>query len=90
MAKKPTETPSQTFEESLDELESIVDVMENDQLPLEKLIASYERGANLLSKCETILDTAKTKLETIAKKQSVSVKNSTTPSSSDDDEIRLF
>lgn len=90
MSKKDPAKAKQSFEESLEELESIVTSMESDQLPLEKLIANYERGADLLSQCESTLDSAKNKLETIANKASASSKPNSTPSSSDDDEIRLF
>ena len=94
MPKKATNTPS--FEEAMDELDSLVDQMESDQLPLEELISHYERGAKLLSECEATLKTAKKRLETIKKGDTKgtatrTVKSkTTTPSPSDDDEIRLF
>jgi exodeoxyribonuclease VII small subunit len=84
------------FEASMEELDSIVEQMESDQLPLEDLINHYERGAKLLKECESALTVAKKRLETIkngdtkdAVAPKVQQKNST-PSSSDDDEIRLF
>ena len=43
---KPAKTP--TFESALAELEQIVSDMEAGQLPLEKSIAAYKRGAELL------------------------------------------
>ncbi|MGJ8673283.1 exodeoxyribonuclease VII small subunit [Rubritalea sp.] len=84
------------FEASMEELDSIVEQMESDQLPLEELINHYERGAKLLEECESALSVAKKRLETIKKggtKGSVAPtqqKANSTPSSSDDDEIRLF
>lgn len=93
MPKKKQTDDSQTFEESLKELEAIVTQMESDQLPLEELITQYERGAALLTKCESTLESAKKRLETIAKGEKPAQDNTSstsTPSSSDDDEIRLF
>jgi len=92
MSKKST--PS--FEEAMEELDSLVNQMESDQLPLEELISHYERGATLLSECETTLTSAKKRLETIKNggtkgvTEAASKPSNNTPSSSDDDEIRLF
>lgn len=86
MAKKESKL---TFEESLDELDSIVQTMEEEQLPLEELISNYERGAQLHQDCESFLKSAKQRLEKIAQTKAVS--NSTDQSSSNnDDEIQLF
>ena len=87
-------TPS--FEGAMDELDKLVDQMESDQLPLEELISHYERGAKLLNECESTLTSAKKRLETIKNSDtkgtttSASKPTINTPSSSDDDEIRLF
>jgi exodeoxyribonuclease VII small subunit len=53
---KPTKTP--TFESSLAELEEIVAEMEAGQLPLEKSLAAYKRGAELLKFCQSALQDA--------------------------------
>ncbi|GAA5494098.1 exodeoxyribonuclease 7 small subunit [Rubritalea halochordaticola] len=91
MPRKDQSNEPQSFEKSLQELEDIVNRMESDQLPLEELIAQYERGASLLSQCESTLESAKKRLETIAKgEKPAAAKSPSTPSSSDDDEIRLF
>ena len=47
-----------TFEEALSELESIVENMEGGQLPLEKSLAAYKRGAELLQFCQRQLQDA--------------------------------
>lgn len=95
---QPT-TQSPSFEQALGELEEMVETMESGQLPLEKLIANYERGAQLISHCETVLDDARKRLELITLKPKASpedAKNDLTkdevPSSNNDndDEIRLF
>ena len=80
----------------MEELDSLVDHMESDQLPLEELISHYERGAKLLSECEATLTSAKKRLETIKNggtkgaTKAASKPTNNTQSSSDDDEIRLF
>ena len=64
-AKKIKETGASTFEEAMGELESLVEAMENDQLPLEDLVAHYEKGAGLLRHCEKVLSAAKERIELI-------------------------
>ena len=39
------------YETALDELERLVVAMEGQQLPLEQLLTSYKRGAELLTYC---------------------------------------
>jgi len=46
----------------------MVETMESGQLPLEKLISSYERGAKLISHCESVLSDARERLELITLK----------------------
>ena len=85
-----------SFEKAMEELDKIVDQMESDQLPLEELISHYERGAKLLTECESTLTSAKKRLVTIKNgdtkgtTKAASKPSTNTPSSSDDDEIRLF
>ncbi|MEE3179749.1 MAG: exodeoxyribonuclease VII small subunit [Verrucomicrobiota bacterium] len=64
-AKKATETGASTFEGAMGELEALVEAMENDQLPLEDLVAHYEKGAGLLRHCEKVLSSAKERIELI-------------------------
>ena len=99
-AKKSTKMPS--FEQSLDELEEMVNTMESGQLAFEELIASYERGAKLISHCESVLDGARKRLELITlkpkpsedgndqSKPEISDIKDDSPTTSNDDEIRLF
>ena len=47
-----------TFESALAELEDIVANMEAGQLPLEKSLAAYKRGAELLKFCQSALQDA--------------------------------
>lgn len=55
MSKNPK---APTFESALAELEEIVADMEGGQLPLEKSLAAYTRGAELLKFCQTALQDA--------------------------------
>ena len=48
------EVPS-SYEEALGELERLVAAMESGQLPLDRLLDSYRRGAELLTFCRARL-----------------------------------
>ncbi len=54
-----------TFEAAYAELEEIVAAMEEEQLPLEELVARYEKGSKLLARCESVLASARKRLHTI-------------------------
>ena len=45
-----------SYEEALGELDRLVGAMESGQLPLEQLLESYKRGAELLTFCRTRLE----------------------------------
>ena len=55
---KSSPQQSQSFESALAELEKIVEAMEAGQLPLDKSIAAYKRGAELLQYCQNALKEA--------------------------------
>jgi len=65
MPRKSTTKKTPSFEEALGALEKLVEAMENDQLPLEDLVAHYENGAGLLQHCEKVLEAAKKRIELI-------------------------
>jgi exodeoxyribonuclease VII small subunit len=56
MAKSPA-VPAEpaSYEQALAELERLVQAMEGGQLPLDQLLGSYRRGADLLQFCRTRL-----------------------------------
>jgi exodeoxyribonuclease VII small subunit len=54
-----------SFEEALAGLEAIVEAMEHEQLPLEELVAYYEKGSTLLDRCEAVLQAARGRIELI-------------------------
>lgn len=53
--KKTSTNSPESYELALQELEQIISGMENGQLPLASLLASYERGAELLKYCQSQL-----------------------------------
>ena len=56
-------TPSENFAEQLKTLESIVERMEQQTLPLEESLALYARGVELTRKCHTMLQDAEKKIQ---------------------------
>lgn len=61
MTRKKTDTPS--FEESLDELEALVERMESGELTLEESLGTFERGVVLTRACQQALQTAQQKVD---------------------------
>ena len=59
-----------SIEQAMERLEALVREMETGQLPLEKLITSYEEGVKLASLCQEKLDAAGKKIQIIAKNAS--------------------
>jgi exodeoxyribonuclease VII small subunit len=60
MAKTLPSTPALDtavrYEDALNELEHLVAAMEAGQLPLDKLLENYQRGAELLAFCRARLE----------------------------------
>lgn len=52
----PTATAPASYEAALGELDRLVAAMEAGQLPLERLLESYKRGAELLNFCRSRLE----------------------------------
>lgn len=57
MVKSTTSKPA-SFESAVAELETIVQDMENGQLPLDQALAAYQRGTVLLRQCQAQLTKA--------------------------------
>jgi len=55
------------FEEALKKLETIVEAMEGDDLPLESLVAKYEEGMRLAQVCQAKLAEAELKIQQLEK-----------------------
>jgi exodeoxyribonuclease VII small subunit len=103
MARRKTTTgeasDDPSFEDALTGLEAIVEAMEHEQLPLEELVTNYEKGSKLLERCETVLQSARERIELITLRARNETRDddgdSSPPSaepdvSDDDDDIRLF
>lgn len=55
-----------TYEESLAELEQIVEALEGEQNPLDDAMKLYERGQALVTHCGALLDAAQLKVQKLA------------------------
>lgn len=55
------------FEEALQKLETVVEAMEADDLPLETLLAKYEEGVRLVKLCQEKLADAELKIQQLEK-----------------------
>lgn len=68
MVKKAvTETsPVAHFEQSLDELESLVEKMEHGEMSLEDSLAAYERGVGLYRRCQAALEQAELRVRLLS------------------------
>lgn len=60
-----TDIVSMSFEQALEQLESIVGDLEQGDVPLEQSIRIYERGEALKKHCEMLLKSAEDKVEKI-------------------------
>jgi exodeoxyribonuclease VII small subunit len=55
------------FEEAMKRLETIVDAMESDELPLEQLLTRYEEGMKLAGVCQAKIADAELKIQQLEK-----------------------
>lgn len=65
MSKAPRSQPPQSLESALAELEKIVSSMEEGELPLERSLAAYKRGAELLKYCQAALQDAQQQVKVL-------------------------
>ncbi|MFP5236312.1 MAG: exodeoxyribonuclease VII small subunit [Acidobacteriota bacterium] len=63
-----------TFEESLKQLETIVDKLEKGDLPLEESLRLFEEGMKLSAGCKQELDAAEGKVQLLIKQRDGSFK----------------
>jgi len=54
-SSRPSQAPAPSYEDALAELERLVQRMEDGQMPLDQMLDSYRRGAELLTLCRTRL-----------------------------------
>lgn len=57
-----------SFEEAIKKLETIVDEMENESLPLEKLLECHEKGVLLQQVCQNKLKQAEERIQLLESK----------------------
>ena len=69
MAKAGKTTPAGSFEESLRELESLVEQMESPELPLETIVEKYEAGMKLVAACTEKLKAAEKRISLLTKRK---------------------
>jgi exodeoxyribonuclease VII small subunit len=67
MAEKKNDK-AQNFEKALERLETIVGEMESGTLSLEKMMACFEEGTELVKFCSQKLNEVEKKIEILAKK----------------------
>src|SRR5271156_193084 len=84
--------PPEKFEVLLARLEQIVSDMENAELPLEKLLASYEEGMRLVKACGDRLTDAEQKVEILSRsiEPTQTADSSVTEEKKPGEDIRLF
>lgn len=63
-AKARAPLPS-TYEAALEELEQLLAQIESGQLPLEQLLAGYQRGAQLLAFCRSRLQAVQQQIQVL-------------------------
>jgi exodeoxyribonuclease VII small subunit len=64
MPKAPFKTPA-SYEAAMQELEELTALIESGQLPLEQLMAGYERGAELLKFCRDKLQAVEDQIKVL-------------------------
>jgi exodeoxyribonuclease VII small subunit len=62
------------FEEALKKLETIVEAMESEELPLESLLGKYEEGTRLAKICQAKLGEAELKIQQLEKNSAGEIK----------------
>jgi exodeoxyribonuclease VII small subunit len=62
-SKSPKSVDELSFEQALDELETLVRQMEAGELPLDESIAAYKRGAELSKYCQSKLAAAEQEIK---------------------------
>lgn len=64
-APKSTLAPPTSYDSALQELEQLVSMLESGQLPLEQLMAGYQRGEELLKFCRDKLEAVEKQISVI-------------------------
>ncbi len=65
---EPAKAGDLSFETALKKLETIVETMEGEDLPLESLLSKYEEGMRLTQVCQAKLAEAEVKIQQLERK----------------------
>ncbi|GAB4042183.1 MAG: hypothetical protein Fur0014_14260 [Rubrivivax sp.] len=65
MSRTPAPAAPATYEQALAELDRLVQAMESGQLPLDQLLDSYKRGAELLQFCRGWLEAVEQQVQVL-------------------------
>ena len=83
MATSKSEPIPSNFEDALAQLDTIVDALEGDAVPLDELINQYDRGMKLLDACQGKLEEAKQRVSSIGQSANPSASDEAEPPSED-------
>ena len=61
----PVPVPPANYEDALAELDRMVGAMESGQMPLDRLLDSYRRGAELLAFCRSRLEAVEAQVKVL-------------------------
>ena len=65
----PASPPPASYDDAVAELDRLVMAMENGQMPLDRLLESYQRGAVLLAFCRERLQAVETQVKVLEEGQ---------------------
>lgn len=63
----PPDIAEMPFEKALEELEKLVSAMQNERLPMDKLIVAFERGNQLAVHCRSKLEEQEKRIEILTR-----------------------
>jgi exodeoxyribonuclease VII small subunit len=80
---RPARSPNR-LEQSLEELEALVERLEGGDLPLEQALKEFERGVKLTRQCQTALKDAQQRVDILLKKTEDAVPEAFEPEDADE------
>ena len=83
--EKSNEATPVDFEKSLSELETLVQKLEQGDVPLEEALKTFERGVALTRQCQTALRTAQQKVEVLLAQSGRNGEETVAPFEDDED-----
>ena len=66
MAKSLPSVQDLNYEQAIDELEKLISTLEGESSNLEGMMAMFERGKKLISRCQELLDKAELKVRQLS------------------------